>query len=345
MEKESLEALTTNEYHVEYSLPAFWHRVIANLMDIIIFAFVTVGCLILTNRIIAATPDYKKQNEIVDSIRADSGLFLYESSRKTYELITTYFENTPEIEYPTRVVRCKKAINDFIAYVSESETNGTCVPGTYTEVLKDFDESRLKVTYEKTNLFILNDENVVVNNPDVTYNAEVYYKRFYKPYIQQVANGYLSTSFPSYYNSMKVLSNYLLFLELPVSLLVGGLLVYLLPTLIFRRERVTFGKKLFHIGLVDKNCLAVGFGRNLARFGIFFFGEIILSIFTFGVPLLFSFSMMAFTKNKQGFPDFMLRCTEIDNSKTKIFKSKFEAISEYTHLNKKPVDFKMKEGE
>lgn len=346
MAKESLEALNSNEYQVEYTLPSFWHRVLANFMDLIIFALLFVGVFILTNRIVSATPGYKKENEIVDKVREDSGLFVYESSRKTYELITTYFENTSEIEYPTRVIRSKKAISDFLVYVQDGETSGACEVGTYDEIVVDYNKSRLDVLYENNHLFVIDtDTNTIINNPNVSYNAEVYYKNFYKPYIQQIANGYLITSFPAYYNSLKQMSNYLIFCELPISLTVSAIVTYFVPTLIFRRGRATFGKKFLHIGLVNDKCLNLSFGRNLARFAIFFLGEMVLSIFTFGIPLIFSFTMMCVTKKKQGFPDFMLKCTEIDNSKAKIYKSQYEALEDFYNIHKKPVDFKLEERE
>jgi hypothetical protein len=135
-------------------------------------------------------------------------------------------------------------------------------------------------------------------------------------------------------------SKMIFYLELPVSYLSSGILVYLIPPLCFRRNRYTLGKLLYHVGLVDSRFLAVKGGRFMARFCIFYFGELVLSLFTFGIPYIISFSLMAFSKHKQGFPDYLLGLYEVDLSKSMIYYSAEEiAISGLSNA-KKPVDFK-----
>ena len=63
------------------------------------------------------------------------------------------------------------------------------------------------------------------------------------------------------------------------------------------------------------------------RFVIFFFLEILLSLVTFGVPLFVSFSLMAFSKKKQTFHDYMLGIEEVDVESSKIYYSKDEIFS------------------
>jgi hypothetical protein len=121
---------------------------------------------------------------------------------------------------------------------------------------------------------------------------------------------------------------------------VTGLIVYLVPLFIFRRGRMTFGKAMYGVGLVDSNCLSPSIGRTLARFSIFYFTILILSVFTFGLPIILSFSLMAFSKNKQGFADYMLRINEVDAKRTKIYFSFQEVELEKTSPYKKPIDFK-----
>ena len=152
--------------------------------------------------------------------------------------------------------------------------------------------------------------------------------------------GYLITMFPDYAESMKKMSNALFFIEIPVSLTLSCFLVYFVPGLFFRRGRQTLGKALFRVGLVDKNITSPRIGRYTARFFIFY-GEIVLSLFTFALPLLISFSLMAFSKNKQGFPDYMLQLTEVDTSKAKIYLDKYDALVDVAKQNKEPIDFKL----
>lgn len=135
----------------------------------------------------------------------------------------------------------------------------------------------------------------------------------------------------------------LLFVELPISYMVAGLLIYLLPLFIFRRGRKTFGKAIYRIGLVDSNFLSPKIGRTIARFCIFYFGVLILSVLTFGIPFFVSFSLMAFSKKKQGFPDYMLGLLEVDTYRTKIFMSTEEIALRGVNTHSKAVDFKVRE--
>jgi hypothetical protein len=102
---------------------------------------------------------------------------------------------------------------------------------------------------------------------------------------------------------------------------------------------MTLGKALYHIGLVDSRYLNVKWGRFFARFAIFYFAELLLSLVTFGIPFIISFSLMAFSKKKQGFPDYMLGIEEVDTSRNKIYKSLDEITLESLNKRKQPVDF------
>ena len=77
----------------------------------------------------------------------------------------------------------------------------------------------------------------------------------------------------------------------------------------------------------------------MARFAIFYFGELVLAPFTFGLPFIISFSLMAFSKKKQGFPDYMLKLHEVDLSKDKLYFDYAEISLESVNGSRGPVDF------
>ena len=171
---------------------------------------------------------------------------------------------------------------------------------------------------------------------------QTYFEKCYRPYIDNKLQAYLVTSIPYYRNLIKYQTNMLLWVELFMNYCITGLIVYLLPIFIFRRGRKTFGKELYGIGTVDKNCLSPSVGRSLARFAIFYFGILILSLFTFGIPMLISFSLMVFSKKKQSFPDYMLNLQEIDARRTKVYLSFQELELEKTSTYKEPIKFTTK---
>ena len=131
----------------------------------------------------------------------------------------------------------------------------------------------------------------------------------------------------------------LIFCEIAPSYRVSGILTYLVPPLFFRKGKKTLGKALYKIGLVDSRLLNCTYPRFFARFAIFYFGELLLSLLSFGLPYIVSFSIMVFSKKKQGFPDYMLDLQEVDTSKAKIYNSLEEAKVDQITPHKKAIDF------
>lgn len=344
MAKESLEAFANNPdvINVSYEQPRFFKRVFANFLDIIFLFLAFVSVFIVVEKIVQVTPAYQEADQVVARYREESGLFEYSSSRKTWENVSTWLDNNDDTSYDFRVNKCQKSINNYINYIKAKGTQDD-----YETIVKDYDEARLSMNMkdEKNNpLFIKVEEegiSKIVHNPNAVANSEYYYNHFYREYTLTNCGGFMITVFPEYHDALSQMSNMLFFIQIPIAALLGGFIVYLLPALIFKRGRCTFGKKLMQIGLVDSRVLSPSFGRYLARWAIFFFLEVVLSFFTFGIPFIISFTMMAFTKRKQGFPDFMLGLVEVDTNKQKIYFDKYEVALEHVNDHKDPVDFEM----
>ena len=201
---------------------------------------------------------------------------------------------------------------------------------------------------EGINLFI-NDGGDVVENPDyITTGSGTaspvfknYYENAYKPYINEHLQNYLVTAIPGYLNLNKYIFNVLLFAEILPSFVIGLILTYFVPTLIFSRGRMTFGKKIYRIGLLDDRCLSPSLLRTLARFGVIVL-EFALAIPTFCVSFLISFSMMAFSKSKQSVPDYVAGVNEILILENKIYKNFNELDLDNIDVHKEPVKFTTK---
>ena len=273
---------------IEYTHPKFWHRVMANLLDILIFALSTVLMFICVRAIVINTNGYKKQANYIDEARLNSGLY----------------------------VKDDKRIITLVSYLDE------------------------KLTFNGVSYFIKVDDTIKYN-PDCQAMAKDYYSNVYYIFLQDHCLSYLLSINIQYAHATKALSNYLLFLELPIAYILGAILTYLVPPLFFKRGRQTFGKAIYRIGLVDARLFSPSFPRFLARFSIFLFAELILSLFTFGLPFILSFSLMAFSSRRQGFPDYMLSLTEIDTSKNRIFLDKVDAELAQNPAYKEAVDFNL----
>ncbi len=331
--------LPKTEIKITYRPPKFFHRCIANLIDILLFAL-SFFCLFLSLRgIIQSTPSFNKVNDNMNQIKLDSGLYIENSKGEIRDVIT--YVGLVDLESYAKVVYAKNAIDTFLSYSEE-----VCDDKTADEIKKSYDDHRLnEKLIDKNNepYFIKNEEGIVIKNPDCKATNMEYFTNFYTPYIDDILQGYLLTSVPNYYDYTKYMSNMLFYVELPIAYLVSGVLIYFVPIIIFKRGRKTFGKAIYHIGLVDSRMLNPTFARSFARFAMFYFLELILSMFTFGIPYLVSFSLMAFSKHKQGFPDYMLGLREVDTSEHKIFFDYDEITLDELKHSKTPVNFKIRD--
>ena len=339
-------ASTSKKMEVTYFRPFFLFRVLANLIDILIVVIVFVSGFLGVREIIKANPDYKAKNQELIQIRLDSGVYAYDDDNILKDIISVLNYDKGQTA-KSRMTRSRKAIDTFITYAHEKATEEK-----YNIIVNDYYDFRMSEDMKSGNtpLFVLNAENQVVENPELIESAEsvaspiykTYYEKAYKPFIDEHIQGYLVTAIPHYYSIIKYQTNMLLWVNILVTYAATGLLVYLVPIFIFRRGRMTIGKRAYGIGLVDSNCLCPSMGRTLARFAIFYFAVYMASIFLFGLPMLLSFSLMAFSKKKQGFPDYMLGLNEIDAKRTKIYFSLQEAEMENISTYKKPINFTTK---
>lgn len=352
--KEALEVLEQPEdtINVVYEKAQFHKRVFANFIDILLLFLAFIASFTLFGAITNALPAYKKADHTVATYRKESKLFEYSPERNTWENISTWMDNNNEWSYGQRVYKCSVAIDEFIDYVG---TKGTTEQ--HELIIKDYHDCRLadKLTYRDSGkkLFIEQenpDTHVmeIVRNPDLPVNEGIdkyYYTHFYRDYTLISCGGMMIKFFPEYKNGLKTMSDFLFYEQLPASAILAGFLVYLLPTFFWKRNRMTVGKFSMQIGIIDNKCLAVSFGRNLARWAIFYFGIVILSFFTFGVPMLISFSMMAFSKRRQSFQDFLLGITEVDVNRQKIYYTKYEVAVEHATSHKQAISFEMEQNE
>ncbi len=349
LEQDSVIASTPKEQIIYYR-PKFHRRVLANFIDILIFAILFVSFFALDRFIVDNTATYKNNFNQYDSIRLDSGIYARDGNNQISDIITILNSNSAyNNQYKKQ--KSKEAIDQFLTYA-----NTVCSVDDYKYMAKDYDDFRMNSdmiyknassAYNNTPLFVKDGDEVVENPVLLDPEAYVpniygyYYNNAYTPYIDGHLQGFLTTRIPGYYELVKYFALTLIFADIVPAYLFTGILVYYIPTICFTRGRTTLGKAIYRIGLVDSRVLSPTFARTTAKFAIFYFAELILSVVTFGIPYLISFSMMVFTKGKQSFPEYMLGLTEIDMSRTKIYKSFQEADLDKINSHKEPVNFRV----
>lgn len=306
---------------IEYYRPKFTRKLAASFMDAFIFSLLSLLFVVISKAIGDVTPTYKQNSSELDTIKLDSGLFLEDNDGLVRDIVTIYNLDT---ETNSSVVEKEvvNSINNFFTYVDNNLSHEL-----YESMIKEFDELRLDqkliYSYEGNTykLFIQKDGKVVKNNEVVIPSKS--YISFYKHYIDNYALGYFHSKIDRVVTLEKYFS-YVMAIEVIVGVLVGSIINYYVFPLIFRRNRYTLGRLTYKIGLVNKDVLHVSFGQFTLRFLIIFFLEIALSFVTFGIPIIFSFTMSLVTKKKQYFHDYLLGIEEVDLQDNQVYYSKDE---------------------
>ncbi|MDY2724229.1 MAG: RDD family protein [Candidatus Onthovivens sp.] len=306
---------------IEYYRPKFTRKLAASFMDAFIFSLLSLLFVVISKAIGDITPTYKQNSSELDTIKLDSGLFLEDNDGLVRDVVTIYNLDT---ETNSSVVEKEvvNSINNFFTYADNNLSHEL-----YESMIKEFDELRLDqkliYSYEGNTykLFIQKDGKVVKNNEVVIPSKS--YISFYKNYIDNYALGYFHSKIDRVVTLEKYFS-YVMAIEVIVGVLVGSIINYYVFPLIFRRNRYTLGRLTYKIGLVNKDVLHVSFGQFTLRFLIIFFLEITLSFVTFGIPIIFSFTMSLVTKKKQYFHDYLLGIEEVDLQDNQVYYSKDE---------------------
>lgn len=341
---------------VVYARPSLFRRVMANLIDIILFLLISFALLLGARSIVNNTASHRAQLDIVNKTRLDSSLYI--EYNNNIVSVLTYLENSG-ISTDTRKMNLSRG------YIEGKHDEGDNIFGflnycrgeygseqLYQTVLDAYDKARLDAIDALTgkHYFVREEptpeypKGKVVMNPDLEVPF-VYYYKIYQSFLYNYCEPVLSSAFPQYKAALKSFVIDLLAIELPISCAIAGIIVYFVPTIIFWRGHKTIGKLAYRVGVVGVDCLNISFRKNLARFAIFYFGILLLSLVTFALPILISFTMMVFTKNKQGFQDYMLGLYEIDTTGAKIYRDLEEAKIDQLSTNKKAIDFRRVERE
>jgi uncharacterized RDD family membrane protein YckC len=319
---------------IEYQPALFHRRVLAYVIDFILWAFFSILVFMGVRALVQSSQPFQQAETLIKETKLNSGLYL--DTGTEIQEIDLYYPDQKEMTGKELRSAYENALDKFISYVN---LRGGSAAGK--EASADFDQYRLQssLAYNGVSYFTADSSGKVIPNPSCQANDKEYAENVYAKYVSDHGVALLSTLLPDYLQAQKYEANMLTFMEIPVSYLAGALLVFYVPPLFFTRSRATLGKALYHIGRVNSKCLSLSFGRYTAEQAIFIFAVLGLSLVTLGLPLIISFSLMAFSKNRQDFADYLLSIREIDTENQKIYHSEDEALLETLPKENKTVDF------
>lgn len=322
-----------NVLEIEYQKASFARRVLSALLDMILFGVFTFLLYSYALSFLPLTfPSYVANVETFTERKAESGLFsdFYEQNDST--LVSDYYRH--EIAQAENSDKKLEVTEEANTYIEQVLTDFYQME-TFLEVtggLKTYQEQKIPEGEQISFYFVYSETGQIVQN--AARNQDEMWE-FYQSAVDE-ALGYL------YQDSVLLSSSRVITWThvgmISIAIIIGGCLFYLMFPFIFKKNRQTLGKKLFKLGVINADGLRPNNKKTLGRFALFFFLEIVLSLLTFGVPLIISFSMVAFSKTGTSLHDYLANTYVVDVSTYNIYKS----IDEYQGEEKHKRNFDVK---
>lgn len=307
---------------IEYERPKTTTVIFSQLLDFLFLSLVCLLTFIASKAIIQNSSVYISKNEEFDSLKVESNLYIYYEDENRVTDIVTYYNSISDAPQSTIENELSSRIEKFYVFMSNETSSETLL-----ELENIYDDFRLNATENEVNYFVKSG-NEIIKNSEANFTSKEYVENIYKTYIDNYALGQFIGKGERALVYQKYFSNFLFLVEIPISLFVGLIVVYYVFPLIFSRGKRTLGKLIYKIGVVNKSVLSPTILQFTINFLIFFFLEAVLSIFTFCIPIIISFSMEVFSKKKQNFHNYMTNFSIVSVTLNKIYKNKDEVILE-----------------
>lgn len=331
-----LEENDENVLEIEYQKASFSRRVLSALFDMVLFGVFTYLLYSYALSFLPLTfPSYIANVETFTERKAESGLFsdFYEQNDST--LVSDYYRH--EIAQAENSDKKLQVTEEANSYIEQTLTNFYQMD-TFLEVTKGLDtyiEQKIPEGEQTSYYFVYSETGQIVPN-GARSQDEMW--EFYQSAVDE-ALGYL------YQDSILLSSSRVITWThigmISIAIVIGGSIFYLMFPFIFKKNRQTLGKKIFKLGVINADGLRPNNKKTLVRFLLFFFLEIVLSLLTVGVPLIISFSMVAFSKTGTSLHDYLANTYVVDVSTYNIYKSIDEYQGEEKH--KRIFDVKPKD--
>jgi uncharacterized RDD family membrane protein YckC len=304
---------------VTYERAPYNKRVFAFLFDLAIVFIL--GSLIAWGFYSAmpSMPFYQAASESYDSLQLQSGLYL--RSGTTISKIDVFYADTDKTESNRYYETALTAFYQNPTFFSDAEAGSS--------LYRDQKVGQKAIVDSKGETYwLVNDAGNVVVKEGV---SEESLNAFYVSALDDYAYSYLNNN-SDYVNASRTLT-WSGLLSIPIALNVTMLLVCLVVPLCFSRGKQTFGKAIFHLAVLNVHACSVSWPHYLARFLFLLLIEVDLSLVSFGIPLIVSFSMFAFSKSGQSLHDYVCNTYVVDISAQSVYKNQAEYEDAMAKIN------------
>ncbi len=328
--------MESNKIEVSYYRPTLTRRLFSRIVDGFLVCLLSLICFVSINSIYSSIPKYNEVRNNLDEIRLNSSLY----TKKTDDTIinvSTFIYQDKKMSDSKKEEYLLLHLDNFFNYLKNYNEK------SYLKAKNSYDEFRLKdsLKYNNCPLFIKDDQNNIIKNTAYSIPISSYIESCYTVFIDTYGNGFLSSEIKEYYEGTRYIQVLTFYINIPVSVFISSLIVFFIPPFIFKKGRKTIGMLIYNIGFVNSSLYNLTIKQYLLKFVTFYFLEFILSIFTFGIPLFISLTMMLVTKKKQNFNEYILNIQEVSTKDSSIYNDKTEIIVE-TNDSSNNVDFHLR---
>jgi RDD family. len=325
---------------IEYEYPHFSYVAFSNLLDFLLCTLLCLMIFIGTKTIAENTNSYTKTNEDFDTLKVESNLYLLSEDKSRIQDIVTFYNASSNYSQSEMESDLSSRIDGFILFMESNASQSD-----YLVIKATYDDFRVSdsLTYNGLSYFVIND-GVISKNSAAEIPSKEYVENVYKYYIDNYALGQFVSKCEEALNYQKYFSNCLFFIEIPIAFISSIIIYFYIIPLCLSRGKKTIGKLVFHIATLNSKFLSPKFWQFTLNFVIFFLLECCLSVVSFLIPFIISFSMAAFGKKKQNFHNYLTNFYLVDCSTLKIYKSKDEIVKDDLIVHT-PIDFTLNKRE
>ncbi|MCQ2772262.1 MAG: RDD family protein [Bacilli bacterium] len=300
---------------VEYLKAPFGKRLVMIVLEVFFLLFGTLGFLFVSRLIVEASPAYNDAFDTYIRISKESGLYVCDDS--TDNNLVTLPEYYADKTFEEQNLLIDDALVNFYSnpnYFSQDSTNEGYGPDVYSaDKYGSFSiekESGIK-------FFLLDSDDKPVRNPSLTEEQmNKFYLSAYDRGVNRIENA------PGYIEARNLLTIYINLILIPVSITLSFLVFeFVIPLISGRRGWQNIGMRIMNISLLSPNALSPKFTVFLRRQLFQLFLEILLSLVSFGIPLIISFSMMAVRKDGLCLHDYLALTYMVDSSEKSVYVS------------------------
>ncbi len=299
---------------IHYKRVGLIKRTFISLLDIFFLIFLTLTLSLISLGTYVSSSSFQNDNESLISLKNESNLFI------DNEEILVKLENDDSLTINEKSEALEVAITKFYKFTNETIN-------TSSDYLKEYETRKLNAKENEVNLFIKVEDEIIRSENNI---KDSVYLDFYK-------EEYLGYALPTLYSLplYTSITQKIVLINLSLisfSLLISGLIIYLVFPLIFKRDHATLSMKIFKVGLINSNGVSLSTKEFIFRFLFIYVIEFILGILSLFIIPLISYSYMILSKKESPLHDALINIMMVDKNSNKIYLNKSEYLKEVKSL-------------